>query len=365
MKRRAIVPIVFLLLCAIVIGAVAAGGDASDPLISLSYLNGTYASKVDAAVNSRLDASDQTIKNSVSGGSSSSGGYADQWAEIRLKKSDVLSGSTGLSVMLLAGSAKVTYSSGCVVDVTTGTTVASGSTLTVRHRYLVAEDTTASFTVTSLTAVVDYQGYYSTSLSLEVDYNAMASALKSLNLFQGSATGYGQGFDLEVAPTRLQALIMFIRVLGEDEAALAYNEPTPFKDIYPNTLAYHYVGYAYSKGYTNGYTADSFRPGQQVNAYQYTEFMLRALGYSSAGTGGLGSTLDKAVASGVLTQGEANLLKTSTFLRAHLVYVSYYALEATISGTNTTLRQSLINKGIFTSSAYSAAVAMVPGKRIS
>ena len=42
-----------------------------------------------------------------------------------------------------------------------------------------------------------------------------------MHLFQGSYTGYGQGFDLEAAPTRLQALIMFIRVLGEESEALA------------------------------------------------------------------------------------------------------------------------------------------------
>lgn len=38
----------------------------------------------------------------------------------------------------------------------------------------------------------------------------------------GRLTGYGQGYDLEAAPTRLQALIMFIRVLGEEEQALAW-----------------------------------------------------------------------------------------------------------------------------------------------
>ncbi|WP_300807933.1 helix-turn-helix domain-containing protein [uncultured Desulfovibrio sp.] len=36
----------------------------------------------------------------------------------------------------------------------------------------------------------------------------MAAALKQLNLFRGTFTGYGEGYDLELAPTRLQALIM-------------------------------------------------------------------------------------------------------------------------------------------------------------
>ena len=139
-----------------------------------------------------------------------------------------------------------------VVDVTTGSAVPSGTALSVNHRYMVAEDTSALFTVTSKTAVVDYQGSYAFSLSDAVDYNAMAGALKTMHLFKGSFTGYGDGYDLEVAPTRLQALIMFIRVLGEEEAALAYIGSTPFQDIAAGSQAETYVGYAYSKGYTNG-----------------------------------------------------------------------------------------------------------------
>ena len=117
--------------------------------------------------------------------------------------------------------------------------------------------------------------------SVTTDYNAMAAALKTMHLFQGSFTGYGQGYDLEVAPTRMQALIMFIRVLGEEDEALAYTGTCPFTDVAAGSQSAKYVGYAYSKGYTNGYSADTFRPSQTVTASQYVEFILRALGYSS------------------------------------------------------------------------------------
>src|SRR5699024_3690845 len=132
--------------------------------------------------------------------------------------------------MVLAGSVQLSFGSGAVVDVTAGTTVPSGTSLALQHRYLVAEDTSAVFTVTSKTAVVDYQGPYSLQYSGQTDYNAMATALKTMHLFQGSLTGYGDGYDLEAAPTRLQALIMFIRVLGEEQEALAWQGTTPFTD---------------------------------------------------------------------------------------------------------------------------------------
>lgn len=360
-KKRFLLPALCLLIpLALMVSALAAGGDLSDPLASLSYLTGIFTDTVNKRVDEKLNASDQAL---LSGNLEAvSGSSAATWTETRLKEGDVLTGSTGTSVLVLAGGARVTFS-GAVVDVTTGTAVTSGSALTVNHRYLVAENTTADFTVTSKTAVVDYQGPYAFRYSNATDYNAIAAALKTLNLFKGSFTGYGEGYDLEVAPTRLQALIMFIRVLGEEDAALAYTGPMPFTDVAAGSQSEKYVGYAYSKGYTNGYSATTFRPSQTVTAGQYMEFMLRALGYSSAANTDLSGTLDNAYANGVITSGELAALQSGTFLRADLVYVSYYALDATMAGTGITLRGTLMNKGTFTSAQVSAAAALVPGVR--
>ena len=164
--------------------------------------------------------------------------------------------------------------------------------------------------------MVDYQGGCSFQYSNTIDYNAIASALKTLHLFQGSFTGYGQGFDLERTPTRLQALIMFIRVLGEEDDALSWSGSLPFADIQPGTQAERYVGYAFERGYTNGYNATQFRPSDPVNARQYTEFLLRAMGYSSAGNTNLSDTLFRAQEAGLLTLGEVSKLQTGTYLRA-------------------------------------------------
>lgn len=348
-----------LLVCGIAICALAAGGT-SDPLASLSYLNGTFTSTVDKRVEQKLDESDAAI---LQGDVDLSGSVAATWEESRLKEGDTLLGSTGTSTMLLAGGMTVTFSSGAVVDVTTGSTVPSGSALSASHRYMVAEDTSAVFTVTSKTAVVDYQGMYTFTYSDTTDYNAIAAALKCMNLFRGTYTGYGEGYDLEVAPTRLQALIMFIRVLGEEEEALAYTGSTPFTDIEAGSQSEKYVGYAYSKGYTNGYTATLFRPAQTITANQYMEFILRALGYSSADNKDLSNTLSNALNSGVITAGEMASLQSGTFLRADLAYVSFYALDATVAGTSQTLRDTLLSKGVFTAAEADEAAALVSSSR--
>ena len=360
MKKKFLLPAFCLLVPLVLMVSALAAGDLSDPLASLSYLTGIFTQTVEERVEEKLDDSDEALlsgdlKDTV-------GSTAVTWTETRLKEGDVLTGTTGTSVLVLAGGAKVTFS-GAVVDVTTGTAVSSGSALTVNHRYLVAEDTSADFTVSTKTAVVDYQGDYAFLYSGSTDYNAIAAALKTMNLFKGSYTGYGEGYDLEVAPTRLQALIMFIRVLGEEDAALAYTGSTPFTDIAPGTQSEKYVGYAYSKGYTNGYSATTFRPNQAVTAGQYMEFMLRALGYSSSANTDLSGTLDNAYANGVITAGEYASLQSSTFLRADLAYVSYYALEAPVAGSRQTLGEVLMDKGVYTAREAAEAAELVTSPR--
>lgn len=366
MKKKHFLITVSLLLSVLVVSAAAAAGSSSDPLISLSYLEDTFFSSLEKEIDSRLDKSDKKLAAGVSDDDEDDSGleFASNWTETRLKELDTLHGTTGTNVLPLAGNMQVTFPSGAVVDVTTGSEIPSGSALQVNHRYMVAEDTDALFTVTGKTAVVDYQGGYEFDYSNTTDYNAMAAALKTMNLFKGSFTGFGEGFDLEVAPTRLQALIMFIRVLGEEEEALAYTGTTPFHDIAPGTQAEKYVGYAYEKGYTNGYSATTFRPGQTIPVNQYMEFILRAMGYSSTATSNLATTMVRAVESGVISEAERIMLQSSPFLRADLVYVSYYALDAYMADSEDTLKDVLLDRGVFTRSDARKAADLVTSNRV-
>lgn len=103
----------------------------------------TCREKIDQA----LEQSDKELAERLKNGEV--GEAAATWQETRLKEGDTLHGVTGTGVLLLAGRGRVTYKSGAVVDVTTGTVVPSGTNLTANHRYLTAEDTTAAYTVTS------------------------------------------------------------------------------------------------------------------------------------------------------------------------------------------------------------------------
>lgn len=342
MKRRNAVA---LLLAGTLLSGVAAmaadAGSAGDPLIALNWLKNTFIPKTVTAAEERIDARTQEMYQSAR--STQSGG-----TELRVKRGDVLRLETGSGLIALAGSLSGT-STGVIVDVTEGTQLASGGTLAVNHRYLAAEKTTAAFSVTSDTAVVRLTGSYTMSPSGETDYNALADALKSMGLFRGSDAGYGSGYDLEKAPTRIQGLIMFLRLMGEEQAALQYSSIVTFADV-PD-WALPYVAYAYDKGYTKGNAVDEqwrvwFGTDSPLAPNDYMTFLLRALGYSESSDFSWLTAVADAKNLGVLTAGEEALLSNGTpFLRSHVVYLSYFSLSAHLKGESTTLLDRLISSG--------------------
>ena len=50
----------------------------------------------------------------------------------------------------------------------------------------------------------------------------------------------------------------------------------------------------------------------------------------------------------VLTDGDAAMLQSAAFLRAQLVYISYYALEADLPDGSQSLADYLMDLGVFT-----------------
>ena len=352
--------------------ALAAGGDAGDPLLSLSHLEGTFARSIDASADSRMNAADADVRSAAEKRldameanlrATSGQSFSGTAQEITLKEGDVLTGATGLSVIPLAGEVRLTLTDGAVVDVTAGSEAASGQTLALRHRYLAAENALASFTVTSPTAVLSYEGGYDLARSDgNPDYYAIARALRELDLFRGTGSAIGEGFDLHLAPSRGEGLVMFIRILGEEQDALACSYTHPFTDV-PMWLD-RYVAWAYHQGYANGVAPTLFGSAQTISAVEYQEFLLRALGYSVAGVHDYATSLERALDCGALTNGEFELLRSGTFLRAHVAYVSYYSLDMVLSGSQQTLAARLEGAGLLTSAQLEAAKAGVDSLRL-
>lgn len=355
--KKTIALLLGALLC--LLAATAAGGTAADPLISRAYLEGEFSALLETAISRRADDADALVR-AAAGGQPGGPGAAAQ--AVTLKEQDVLSGSTGLTVTSLGGGIRLDIKTGAVVDATTGQEIPSGRQLELNHRYILAENTTADFAVTSPAAVICYGGSGQLTASARPDYYAISCALRSLNLFQGSGSGIGEGFDLYRAPTRGEGLVMFLRLLGEEAEALSCTYGHPFQDV-PAWLD-RYVAWAYHNGYANGIAPDQFGCARQISAVEYEEFLLRALGYSVAGVDDYSTSLERALNCGALTNGEYELLRQSDFLRAHVVYMSYYSLDMTLSGKTQTLAQRLADKGLVTGEQVAQAQGSVNSLRI-
>jgi|GEM_PF-963078 len=181
----------------------------------------------------------------------------------------------------------------------------------------------------------------SRDLTLEQE---LASDLKSLSLFKGVSD---TEFDLGRAPTRTEAVVMLIRVLGKESEAQTASWSHPFTDV--ASWATNYIGYAYQKGLTKGISDTQFGTGN-ASAAMYVTFVLRALGYSD--TDGTDFTWDNPFTLANNLNILPSKVSTSEFWRADVVLVSYSALPVKLKGSSQTLADKLISDKVFSETQY-------------
>lgn len=355
----------------------AAGGTATDPVVTLSYLTDSYQpsilSKADELITTRfdqlldgfLDAMDERTSLAVIyaaylhsagytvdtayGTGAYVGGYGDIYAL-----------ALGTSVTLVSGSAEIMLANGAMVDVTDGTECVSGQPLLPGHAYFSAGEKVAAVRVVSQNAELSITGnfayigmdppsYAAPGGIYTARYTRYADALKTMGLFLGTDHGY----ELNRAATRVEGVVMLIRLLGEEAAALTYSGTQPFRDV-PD-WASKYVAYAYDMGYTKGVSATEFSPNMEIDAAQYLTFLLRALGYDDGAGDFLWSSAgEKAASVGLITASE-NRSFAELFYRDQVAYTSYRALSMPLKDVGTTLIQKLIDSGSVTAQAYTDA----------
>lgn len=159
-----------------------------------------------------------------------------------------------------------------------------------------------------------------------------ANALFDYGLFRGSDIG----FELERRPTRVEALVMLLRILGKEESALAgdYWGHHPFNDV--PAWADAYVSFGYYMGYTNGISATQFGSGDLASAAMYVTLVLRALGYDDINLGDFNWASPWKLSDKIgITSGEYN--SDSYFTRGDMCLVSYRALNTRYKNESYTL----------------------------
>jgi len=131
--------------------AMTSGADtSSDPLVTLSYLSGTYRTNLLTDVNSAVAAGQKTLSADlaaqISGMQSSMSAAKPASAEtsfttVSLAAGKSVSVSAGAQILFLSGSAKP---DGQLSDTTDGTTYIAGAALSANHLYIAGSDCSIS-----------------------------------------------------------------------------------------------------------------------------------------------------------------------------------------------------------------------------
>ncbi|MEG2383776.1 MAG: hypothetical protein RSB39_09330 [Oscillospiraceae bacterium] len=168
---------------------------------------------------------------------------------------------------------------------------------------------------------------------------AAADALNALGLFSGTGIDASGKpiYDLDRAPTRAEAVVMLVRLLGKEDEAKTGGWEMPFKDV--DEWAMQYIGFAYTNKLTSGTSETTFGSSSAITATQYITLVLRALGYES----GTDFPWDKAweLSDKIgLTDGRYHA-NSSSFLRGDVAIISNNALTATLKNSSSILRDTL------------------------
>ena len=181
-----------------------------------------------------------------------------------------------------------------------------------------------------------------------------AQRLHSLGLLRGSGTlpDGSPDFELERPASRVEALVMLIRLLGREEEALAGTWTHPFTDV--PAWAEPYAGFAYENGLTRGVSETLLGGDSEATRQMYLTFVLRALGYFDA-QGDFSWQAPEVLAQqlGLINDSPA----PQVFLRGDMATISAYALRAAQKEDGRPLCESLIERGVFSRPDYDSAIA--------
>ncbi len=172
-------------------------------------------------------------------------------------------------------------------------------------------------------------------------YYYEATELEKIGVFKGTTAG----FELHREPTRLEALILMLRMLGLEEDVLARDDRTCYFLDVPS-WGYEYVNLAYEKQLTQGIGPQEFGMTRKVDAKMFITFMLRALNYNDqVGDFHYDEAVDFAVEIGLIDTSFKTELDSQLFIRNHVAKIVFNTLNTPLADDTRTLSQVLIDSG--------------------
>ena len=178
-----------------------------------------------------------------------------------------------------------------------------------------------------------------TASAFAANYTNCADSLHEMGLFQGTQNGY----DLDRTPTRAEAAVMLVRLLGKEDEAKALTYTAPFTDL--KGCEKPYVQYLYSNGLANGTNRTTFNPTGKCTAQMYAVFLLRALGYSDTADFSYANAIETAREQGIYDTG---IINVQNFLRDDAAAASYTVLSVSPKNSEGTLLDQLVSENAIT-----------------
>ena len=178
-----------------------------------------------------------------------------------------------------------------------------------------------------------------TASAFAANYTNCADSLHEMGLFQGTQNGY----DLDRTPTRAEAAVMLVRLLGKEAEAKALTYTAPFTDL--KGWEKPYVQYLYSNGLANGTNRTTFNPTGKCTAQMYAVFLLRALGYSDTADFSYANAIETAREQGIYDTG---IINVQNFLRDDAAAASYTVLSVSPKNSEGTLLDQLVSGNAIT-----------------
>jgi len=172
---------------------------------------------------------------------------------------------------------------------------------------------------------------------------------ETLDVLRGTGDGLTAEY-LASKPTRYQAARLFLRLLGLEEEAIAFEGEANFSDVEaladwqlaPENKALIAYLYANSELGFIGYTDGTFRPFREITAMEYYKILLTALGYEQ----GVDFEYGEDMLDFAADLGLSEVADVEDFAISHLATATVEALKAAVKDSEQTLLEKLVADGV-------------------
>jgi hypothetical protein len=182
-----------------------------------------------------------------------------------------------------------------------------------------------------------------------------AKAVTDLGMLVGAGNGVTVDY-LKVAPTRIQAAVMVLRLKGLESAAKAFTGTDNFADAADAAWAAPIMAYLKANpqlGWIGN--AGSFNPNGVMDAKSYYKVMLETLGYKQNTTDVIGDFTYANTLEFAASKGLAKVATVTNFTVNDLATATVETLKATVKGSEKTLAVTLVDAKVITEAAAVAA----------